>query len=72
MNYLIAWLLCISSTVLTILGGFTDLHWLLMGDANVTIYLAVAYFIEKLRAPPVLKVRASSVTIENPKQIDIN
>lgn len=66
MNYLIAWLLCMATTVLTTLGGNSDWHWLLISDANVTIFLALAYYIEKWRtAPTVLNIRASSVNFGN-------
>lgn len=64
MQYLISWLLCVSGTVLAALGGSNDWHWLLVSDANVTVWLLVAYYIEKWRGEPTtLNVNAKSVVI---------
>ncbi len=66
MQYIISWLLCVAGTVLAALGGSNDWHWLLVSDANVTIFLTLAYYIEKWRAAPtVLNIRASSVSFGN-------
>lgn len=49
MQYIIAWLLCISGTVMNALGGNLDWHWLAISDVNVTIWLAIAYLIGERR-----------------------
>ncbi|MFA6125420.1 hypothetical protein [Sphingomonas sp.] len=47
MNYLIAWCLCIAGTVLTALGKGDDVKWLMVSDVNVTVWLFVAWAMDK-------------------------
>jgi hypothetical protein len=51
MNYLAAFILCISFTVLSALGGETDWRWLVVSDVNVAIWLWVAWWLGKRRRP---------------------
>lgn len=66
MQYIISWLLCVAGTVLAALGGSNDWHWLLVSDANVTLFLALAYYIEKWRGEPTtLNVRAKTIVLRH-------
>ncbi len=48
-NYLLAFLLCISFTVLAALTGHTNLRWLVVSDINVAIWLWVAWLFDGRR-----------------------
>lgn len=50
MNYIFAFLLCLAGTVLTALGGSANTYWLIVSDANVAIWLTVAYLLDRRRA----------------------
>ncbi len=56
MNYLIAWCLCIAGTILTALGDGDNVKWLAISDANVTIWLLVAWALDKKSTVTVLTV----------------
>jgi hypothetical protein len=69
MNYIISWLLCVAGTVLAALGGSNDWHWLLVSDANVTLFLALAYYIDKWRGslsqPTTLNIKTQRVVLRD-------
>lgn len=45
MNYIVAFLLCVAGTVLNVLGRGENTYWLMVSDANVAIWLFVAWFL---------------------------
>ena len=55
--------------MLAALGGSNDWHWLLVSDANVTLFLALAYYIDKwrisLRQPTTLNIKAQQVVFRD-------
>ena len=47
MNYLLAFLMCVSLTVMAALGDAKHLRYLIISDINVAIWLLVAWFLGK-------------------------
>lgn len=51
--------------MLAVLDGSNDWHWLIISDTNVTIFLALAYYLDKwrisLRQPTTLNIKAQQV-----------
>ena len=45
-NYVLSFVLCLSGTVMTALTKNADWYWLLVSDANVAIWLLVAYWLD--------------------------
>lgn len=45
MNYIISFLLCVVFTVMAALVGSPNVHWLIVSDFNVAIWLLVAWFL---------------------------
>lgn len=45
-NYVMAFVLCLSGTVMAALTKSPDWYWLLVSDANVAIWLLVAYWLD--------------------------
>lgn len=45
-NYVMAFVLCLAGTVMAALTKNPDWYWLLVSDANVAIWLLVAYWLD--------------------------
>jgi hypothetical protein len=45
-NYIIAFALCIGCTISAALSQNANLHWLIISDVNVALWLAVAYWFD--------------------------
>ena len=43
MNYLFSFAICVSLTVLSALSKDANLYWLIASDANVAVFLFLAY-----------------------------
>ncbi len=56
MQYIIAWLLCVSMTLAHVLTDDVDWKWLAISDINVTVWLGVAYMIGKCRKTTTVKI----------------
>lgn len=57
MNYLISFCLCVAGTVLTALANGENVHWLLISDANVLLWLVLAYALDTKRSVVVFSVK---------------
>lgn len=49
MNYLMAFLFCIAGTLFHLLGSGDKAYWLMVSDANVALWLFVAWAMDKNR-----------------------
>jgi len=45
-NYMLSFIFCLAGTVMTALSKNADWHWLLVSDANVAIWLLVAFWLD--------------------------
>ena len=45
-NYLLAFVFCIAGTITAVLTKNPEWHWLLVSDANVAVWLLVAYWLD--------------------------
>lgn len=51
MNYVFAFVLCLAGSVLHALTASGSLYWLLVSDANVAIWLWVAWYLGRRKHP---------------------
>lgn len=49
MNYLLSFALCLTGTVMAVLTKNPEWYWLLVSDANVALFLLIAYGIDPNR-----------------------
>lgn len=50
-NYMMAFVLCMAGTLVAALTKNPDWYWLLVSDANVALWLLVAYWLDPNKKP---------------------